>query len=129
MPIATGPKDNLKKWINPQQLAAFRLLARSEEAQAYWEIKKEIRETLDNMPKTYDTEDQSDPMVHLHYFYGSWDWYLTEKDLNEEQNQAFGLVVSPYCPNGELGYISIPEILKVNAELDFYFTKKPISAF
>ena len=78
---------------------------------------------IDKMPKTYETEDQKDPVVFLHYFIGeSFHWFITEKDkgaeddlingrIPGEQLQAFGLVITPDCPYGEMGYINIQEIL------------------
>ncbi|MHB1531426.1 hypothetical protein [Acidithiobacillus sp.] len=48
------------------------------------------------MPKNYDTDGQGgDAVAFLHYFTGSWDWYITEKDVDSDdkgQIQAFGLV-------------------------------------
>jgi hypothetical protein len=40
--------------------------------------------------------------------------------MEQEQHQAFGLVSLGYEP--ELGYISLPEILKAGAELDLHWT-------
>ena len=57
------------------------------------------------MPKSYETEGQGkEAIVTLHYFTGSWDWYITEKDKEEEQLQAFGLV-SGF--EKEYGYTSV----------------------
>lgn len=120
----------MKTFINPMQNDLVKdLIDNSEESEHFVEIAEELTKTVNTMPKSYDTENESDPKVHLHYFFGGWDWFITEIDKDKEQHQAFGLVKSPYCPDGELGYISIPEILGVNAELDFYFTKAPISSF
>jgi hypothetical protein len=38
-------------------------------------------------------------------------------------------VKSDLCPEGELGYISLPEITQAGAELDLYFTPAPVSTF
>jgi hypothetical protein len=100
---------------------------KGEEAEGIAEIVKKAWTIFDTMPKTYDSEGVSDPVAHLHYFIGSWDWWITEKDMEDEQLQAFGFVRSNLCPEGEFGYISIPEITGVGAELDLYFTPVPIS--
>ncbi len=90
---------------------------------------KKIWQTFQTMPKTYNTEGNADPTAHLHYFTGSWDWWITEKDAEPEQAQAFGFVKSELCPDGEWGYISLEEITEVGAEIDLYFTPAPVSKF
>jgi len=120
----------LKTFINPQQLQMLKELVNDEageEFEHFNSIAADITKTVNTMPKTYDTEDVTDPKAYLHYFMGGWDWYIIERDMYAEQNQAFGLVKSPYTPSGELGYISIPEILGVNAELDYYYTPQTLS--
>jgi len=64
-------------------------------------------------------------IAHLHYFTGSGDWYITERDTSTEQHQAFGLADLGY--GGELGYISIAELIANNVELDLHFTPQPLA--
>jgi len=67
-------------------------------------------------------------VAHLHYFLGSADWWIVEKDSDPDsagQIQAFGIADLGMGP--ELGYISIPELLEVRAELDFYHTPKTVA--
>ena len=64
-------------------------------------------------------------MVHLHYFTGSQDWYITERDTSEEQHQAFGL--ADFGDGGELGYISIAELIKHGVELDLYWKPRTLA--
>jgi hypothetical protein len=80
------------------------------------------------MPKTYDQDGKgNDAIVYLHYFAGGEaNWWITEKDAggpDDEpgtgQVQAFGL--ADLGDGGELGYISIAEILECGGELDLYF--------
>jgi hypothetical protein len=81
------------------------------------------------MPATYATESQGRAAIaHLHYFLGGADWWIIEKDSdpdNAGQVQAFGIADLGMGP--ELGYISIPELLEVGAELDFYHTPKTVA--
>ena len=73
------------------------------------------------MPETYGQDGMGDKAIaHLHYFKGSMDWYITEKDMEGEQLQAFGMVDMGYGP--ELGYISIAELVQNGIELDLHFT-------
>jgi hypothetical protein len=101
---------------------------KGEEGLEIAETIKKVWQTFETMPKTYETEANPDPTAHLHYFTGSWDWWIIEKDI-EEQEQVFGFVKSELCPDGELGYISLPEITEAGAELDLYFTPAPVSKF
>jgi hypothetical protein len=102
---------------------------RGEEGLEIAETIKKVWQTFETMPKTYDTRELETTTAHLHYFTGSWDWWITEKDAEPEQAQAFGLVKSDLCPEGEMGYISLPEITQAGAELDLYFTPAPVSKF
>jgi hypothetical protein len=87
-----------------------------------------VYNTFKTMPKTYETEKVTKKVAHLHYFTGSWDWYIIEKDMQEdEQIQAFGLVKSHNCPEGEMGYIDITEVTKAGGELDLYYTPKEVN--
>ncbi len=77
------------------------------------------------MPSTYETDGQGEnAFAILHYFGGACDFYITEKDIEDGQNQAFGL---GYICFPELGYISLPELFKSPyIELDLHFTPQPV---
>ena len=81
------------------------------------------------MPKTYETDGAGDnAMAYLHYFSSNCDWFITEKDEDsdgEGQIQAFGLADLGY--GGELGYISIAELIALNVELDLHFTPSTLA--
>jgi hypothetical protein len=104
---------------------------KGEEAEAIAGIIRAAWDAFQKLPKAYETQDLTDPVVYLHYFIGSWDWYITENatEGSGEDVEAFGLVKSECCPEGELGYINIPEITCAGAELDLYFTPAPLSTF
>lgn len=86
------------------------------------QLAKDVNET----PDIYTQDGKGkDSIVHLHYFTGNSDWFITEKNLDEKL--FFGYVVL----NGDLqfsefGYISIDEITSLNVELDFHFEKMTI---
>jgi hypothetical protein len=75
------------------------------------------------MPKTYEQDGKDDQaIVYLHYFAGGRaNAYITERDQEPEQHQAFGLA-DLFGDGGERGYISLVEWLANGAELDFHFT-------
>ena len=102
---------------------------KGEEGLAIAETVKKVWQTFETMPKTYATEGKDDPTAHLHFFIGSWDWWITETDSEPRQLQAFGFVKSELCPDGEWGYINLEEITQAGAELDLYFTPAPVSKF
>ena len=90
------------------------------------------------MPNTYETENISDPLCHLHYWVGNFHFYIIEKDKGSiedfkngiipgEQIQAFGYTVNSY-PEGELGYINIQEMLSFDELIfDINWESKPLS--
>jgi hypothetical protein len=57
---------------------------------------------------------------------GGMDWFITERDMNDKQLQAFGL-----CDLGmgfpEIDYVNLREITGCGAELDLYWTPKTLA--
>ncbi len=86
-------------------------------------------EIKDKIPKLYDTEDISDPIVHIKLFLDRWTWYITELSINDDI--CFGYVVSPY--ESELGYFSLEELKSLRGRLgtwverDLFFKPTPLS--
>jgi len=118
-----------KRQLMPRgEIGALLESLKGEEGIAIAETVKKVWQTFEGMPSPYTTQDEKDPTAHLHYFLNGWDWWIIEKDI-EEQEQVFGFVKSDLCPEGELGYISLPEITQAGAELDLYFTPAPVSKF
>ena len=120
--------SSLTSFIHPNQLRLIRSLSRGEEGQHYKDKQAELRKVINDMPATYGQRDVKDPIVYLHYFYAGCDWYITEKDSEAEQLQAYGYTIL----NGndpEPGYISLVELIqsKYPIEIDLYFTPKPAS--
>lgn len=106
-----------------------------EEGGHFVQLLTDLRARIETMPKTYETDGQgNDAVVHLHYFMGSIDAWITEKDAGVEgdpdltQSQAFGKIRLSRDPQGaELGYISIQELIDNRVELDLYWTPKKLS--
>lgn len=107
---------------------------RGEEAGFFAEKMIELWARIEAMPETHGQADEADPKAFLHYFGGSFDAYILEKDCGDaddepgqSQIQAYGYA-SFYGPDSlEGGFISLPEILGSGAELDFHFDPKPLS--
>ena len=113
-------------FIGPSQLQAIGNACRGEERQHFIDLLCTFGERIVNMPKTYEQEGKDEQaVIYLHYFTRSCDWYITERDMEAEQLQAFGLANLGY--GAELGYISIKELLESGAELDLYFRPRPIA--
>lgn len=89
-------------------------------------IPNEIKEKI---PKLYDTENISDPIVYVKLFLDGWTWYITELSIDDDI--CFGYVVSPY--ENELGYFSLEELkslrgrLGIWVERDLYFKERLLS--
>lgn len=117
------PIDVLCGFMGHSQRAAVKAGLAGEERAHFAEVLERLAGTITAMPKTYETEGQEEKTVHLHYFRGGMDWHIVERDVDadgEGQVQAFGYANLGDGP--EIGYVSIPEIVRSGAELDFHFT-------
>lgn len=70
---------------------------------------------LRKIPALYSTEGThvDEKTVHLHYFSGAWDWFITEIDT--ETFEAFGY--ARHAGDGEWGYIDLRELEAVRGGL------------
>jgi len=119
----------LKKFLSHSQIHILSgLCLSSEEAEHFIAIINNQAEITDLMPVTYEQDGLgNDAMIHLHYFLNGCDWYITEKDMEGGVLQAYGFaILNGDLHNAEMGYISISELVKHGAEMDFYFDKKTI---
>jgi hypothetical protein len=122
-----GSMKRLKGFIGENQLRAVYANIHGEEGQWFLDKLESLADRIENMPKTYEQDGKGkQAMIYLHYFRGGHDFYITEKDQENEQRQAFGLANLGY--GAELGYISLVEILACNVELDFHFEPRTIEA-
>lgn len=116
-------------YLSKAQHATLKRLCHSstEEHEHFRELVTTYAKRIQAMPATYQSEGKEAVAV-LHYFTAGCDWYIVEKDSdpdNEGQVQAFGSANLGF--GAELGYISLPEITAAGAELDLYFTPKPLA--
>jgi len=89
------------------------------------------KERMAKMPGLYETEHVplKDKVVHLHFFIGGCDWYITEFD-GEDIFWGFAHLGDDRC--AEWGYISFSELrsikidgwLEIDCELEEYWTPK-----
>jgi hypothetical protein len=116
----------VRDFISPAQLNAMANGVRSEERSHFVAKFEELPNTISTMAKTYEQDGKGDDaIVYLHYFLGGADWFITEKDMEDEQYQAFGLA-DLFNDGGELGYISIVELVQNGVELDLFWTPKTL---
>lgn len=116
----------LSKFMPTAQLKTMIGLVNGEEGAFFSEKLDELHMLVDTMPKTYGQDGMGDEAVaYLHYFKNGADWYITERDMEDEQLQAFGLA-DLFGDGGELGYISIEELKSVGAEFDLYWSPKTL---
>lgn len=78
-------------------------------------IPQEIKELI---PKLYETEKQNDPIAYVKLFTpdANWSWFITE--ISIDKDICFGLVISPFVGNGELGYFSLDELKSIRGKLE-----------
>jgi hypothetical protein len=105
---------------------------RGEERFAMADVVLNAVKQIDGCPVTYQQSEVADPIVHLHYFRGGVDAWITEKDIEwpgeGDYDQSFGFVCLTGDPtDAELGYTSIKEMIESGVELDLYWTPKPLS--
>lgn len=98
-------------------------LTPSEEKDFYNKKIEEYAHRFQAMPETYGQDGLGKKaIVHLHYFFQNSHFYLTEKDMEEEQYQAFGLaILNSDIEFAEIGYISLVEVIECGAELDLHW--------
>lgn len=117
----------LHAFIGMAQLKCMGDAMRGEEKQFFFDLACEWAEKIEKMPKTYEQDGAGDAaIIHLHYFKNGMDWWITEKDMEPEQLQAFGYVNLGDPQNAELGYISIEELKQNGIEFDLYWKPKPL---
>ena len=119
----------LRGFVPYAQLDLIGMLCRGEEGDFFRSKLVEYAERVATMPHTYQQDGKGDDaLVYLHYFGGSADWWITEKDMEVEQHQAFGyadLFGDGQC--AELGYISLVELCGIaGVELDLHWTPKTL---
>ena len=115
--------SQVSPFLSRNQLAAMLLGCRGEEQEFFMTMFVSLGERIAGMPKTYEQDGLGlQAIVHLHYFLGGSDWYITEKDIEGGVSQAYGYAVlngDEEC--AEVGYISIEEITRHGAELSLHF--------
>lgn len=116
----------VRGFVGQAQLAAIAEGCYGEERQWFIDRLVALAGEIEAMPQTYQTDGQGDEAVaHLHYFSAGADWYITERDIEAEQLQAFGLADFGHGP--ELGYICITELIRCGVELDLHWTPRQLS--
>lgn len=118
----------LGPFMPASQRAALRsnLGAECEEREYFADLLIELAAKIEAMPVTYEQDGKGDnAVIHLHYFHGGADFWITEKDVTGGVEQAFGLAQLPEC-YPEMGYISIREITHAGVELDLYWKNKTV---
>lgn len=109
----------LQGFISQSELSAISSGMRGEERQYFFNKLVEMERLIRIMPQTYEQDGAGDEAIaHLHYFLNGFDWFITERDQEREQLQAFGLACMGEM---EMGYINIVELIQNGAEFDLNF--------
>lgn len=106
------------------EFAAIAAGMRGEERQHLFNKVVEMERLILTMPMTYEQDGAGEEAIaYLHYFLNGFDWYITERDIERKQLQAFGLAC---MGEEEMGYINIVELVRNGAELDLYFEPRSL---
>ncbi|MGL5226215.1 MAG: hypothetical protein ACRC8Q_13005, partial [Aeromonas sp.] len=117
---------SIKHFINRNQYRTIADAMRGDDKAHFIDKARLLADIINGMAETYEQDGKGmDATAYLHYFGGSKDWYITEKDNQGGTRQAFGWTGSG--EGGELGYISIDDLTRSNIELDLHFDPKPLS--
>lgn len=113
----------LKYFVPYPQLDVVRMLTRGEEGRFFSQKIRELYETINTMPKIYETQNQGDEaIVHLHYFGRGYDLFITERDTSLEQKQAFGYTYVQSERSGFLAYVDVNNFIQfADANLDLHW--------
>lgn len=89
----------------------------------------DVEAMLAKIPRSQENND--DPIVWAHYFYGQSDWFVIEHhpDQDADYDRFFGFVIlNGDSQMAELGYWPVLDLANSNrVELDFYWKPKPLS--
>lgn len=118
----------LRGFMSNSQKSAVQFGLNGEEKAFFQDKMIELADIVRTMPKVYGQDGKGDQAIaYLHYFKGGMNWYITEKDSEAEQLQAFGLAdLGQGFP--EIGYINLVEVTQIGAELDFNWKPKTLAA-
>lgn len=70
-------------------------------------------------------EDLSNDIAYLHYSVGTTDYYITHRDRDTQQRNAFGAIDTGGMFM-QMDYVSVHEILRAGAVLDFDWKPVPV---
>jgi len=122
---AADQLSTLGKFMSVSQIKALCDGLRGEESDFFFDKINELVNTFNTMPKSYEQDGKGeDAIVYLHYFSGSMDFHITERDMENEQHQAYGRANLGH--GGALGYISLIELAANDIELDMYWEPTPL---
>ena len=127
----------LVNYIGAKQRSRIADILHGAERECMAGILIELAERIKKAPVTYQTDGQGrNAVAWLHYFAGSSaNWWITELDVDaahqwalDDYDQAFGVanLFGHSANDGELGYISIKELIENGAEMDLFWTPKAI---
>lgn len=101
-------------------------ILQSEESDFFATTVDEVANIVADTPDLHSQDGAGEKaIVHLHYFLGNFDAWITE--LNLGTRIAFGKASFSGASDAEYGYIRLQELFDNNVELDLYWTPKPIN--
>jgi hypothetical protein len=118
-------KDCVRPFVSSGQFQTMSFLCRGREGAYFERTIVDLANMILGMPKTFQQDKLgNDAQVFLHYYNGASDWYIYEKDVEDDVSQASGFVIlNGDHQNADRGYVNISEITRLGAELDLHFKR------
>lgn len=111
-------------YLPHRQRMAIEELMLGEEGDFFYERMQDLQTRIQALPKRLSPALQTldDAVCHLHYFYGSADWYLIERADNDGIAYCYANLGDDTC--AEYGSISLTKLCesKFNIEIDLHWT-------
>lgn len=112
---AQADLESVQYFVPKKQMAVMLEELQGANGVAMASLISKLRKTIESLPPIYE----GNKTAYLRYYADDWNWYIMERDLTDEQHQAFGLV-DGFCR--ELGYINIHELRNMPlVQLDLNF--------
>ncbi len=110
----------------PQWSSLQTLMHGGEESAFFQEIATNLSRCIAEMPEA-GSQDEAET-VFLHYFLGSSDVWVLEKDAAAGVERVFAFsLLNGDARMAELGYVDLSQLILTGFELDFYFSPKPLA--
>jgi hypothetical protein len=110
----------------PQWSSLEALMHGGDESAFFQELATTLSRGITDMPEVGSQNEAE--TVYLHYFLGSSDVWVLEKDAAAGVERVFAFsLLNGDARMAELGYLDLSQLILTGFELDFHFSPKPLA--